>query len=170
MVVTIKFKMKSNLTASLTLLCLVLCGAAFSQNSVPNKISAIKLTAIIGEQYLHKTSIKAFNVDQNNILRPTNGFKITYFATEKKIAIHPVTMKLTSARPSSPGFDVSPVPGGSMYCLCDKAQDDCKITPMVLDNTLTFNCGGFCGCGSFIIYDTSDPVLEYETGGNWFRF
>lgn len=162
--------MKQKPNIYVTLLCVVLCGSSMTQNAESDKISAIKLTAAVGKQYWHDTRVSAFTVDKNNILRPANGFKISYIASEKKVAIHPVTMKLTSARPSLPGFDVSPVPGGTMFCLCDKTEDDCKIQTMILDNTLIFNCGGSCGCGSFIVFDTSDPVLEYETGGAWFRF
>jgi hypothetical protein len=49
--------------------------------------------------------------------------------------------------------------------------DDCKISPRIIDKTLVFSCMGGCGCESFIIYDTSDPVLGYQTaGGGWFNY
>jgi hypothetical protein len=106
-------------------LCVLFMGlhtsvSVWGQNPNMDKITAVKLTAEIGQAYFSKPSIKAFTVDKNNVLRPANGFKISYFNAEKKIAIHPKTMKLTSSRPSVPGFDVSPVPGGTMFCLCDQ--------------------------------------------------
>lgn len=161
--------MKTNLKIFLILLLLPLTAAVFGQNT--EQLTAIKLKASIGEQYYNKLEFAEFTVDKKYILRPKSGYKITYFAAEKKIAIHPKTMKMTSTQPATPGFDVKPVPGGTMFCLCDKAEDNCKISIMVLDNTLAYTCGGSCGCGSFIIYDTSDPVLEYqEQGGGWSRF
>lgn len=70
-----------------------------------------------------------------------------------------------------PGFDITQIPGGTMFCLCNEAADDCKISARIVDNTLVFQCQGTCGCSSFIIYDTSDPVLGYETAGErWFNF
>ncbi|MBK8566853.1 MAG: hypothetical protein IPN76_26865 [Saprospiraceae bacterium] len=161
--------MKTILKIFLSLLLLPWTAAVFGQNT--EQITAVKLKASIGEQYYNKLEFAEFTVDKNYILRPKSSYKITYFATEKKIAIHPKTMKLISAQPAAPGFDVTPVPGGTMFCLCDKAEDDCKTTFMILDNTLAYTCGGSCGCGSFIIYDTSDPVLEYQVpGGGCFRF
>lgn len=167
----IEQKMNTKLNFFLCLLCMALSGSTFGQTQEIGDITAVKLTAAVGKQYFNKISIEAFTVDKNNILRPKSGYKIVYFSTEKKIAILPKTMKLAGPRPSVPGFDTSKVPGGTMFCLCDKAVDDCKISPRILDNTLIFECGGSCGCGSFIIYDTSDPVLGYETAGSgWTNF
>ncbi len=163
--------MKTNLNLFLCLLCMALSVSAFGQNPESDKITAVKLTAAVGEQYFNKISLEAFTVDKNNILRPAKGYKIVYFSTEKKIGILPTTMKLLSPQPSAPGFDTTKVPGGTMFCMCDKEDDDCKISPRILDNALVFECVGRCGCGSFIIYDTSDPILGYETaGGSWFNF
>lgn len=164
-------KMNTYTNFILSLLCMVLSATAIGQNPGTDNITALKLTATVGEQYFKNISIEAFTVDKNNILRPTKDYKITYFAAEKKIAVQLKTMKFTGPQPSIPGFDVKEVPGGTMFCLCDRANDDCKISPRVIDNKLIFSCGGMCGCGSFIIYDTSDPVLGYQTaGGGWFNF
>ncbi|MDX1913856.1 MAG: hypothetical protein SFV22_20330 [Saprospiraceae bacterium] len=162
--------MKNNLIVLFCHLCLIFSMPLGAQTIAPDKITAVKLTPEIGKSYLEQTSVQAFTVNQNYILRPASGYKISYFPSEKKIAIHPVAMKLTSSRPSLPGFDTSPVPGGTMFCLCEQTQDDCKISARVIDKSLTFVCVGSCGCESFLVYDTSDPVLEYETGGIWHRF
>jgi hypothetical protein len=163
--------MNAKLNFSISVLCMFLSGLAFGQTPETDNITAVKLTAAVGQQYFNKISIEAFTVDKNNVLRSAKGYKIAYFATEKKIAILPKAMKLVSAQLSAPGFDVSEVPGGTMFCMCNQADDDCKISPRILDKTLVFSCGGSCGCGSFIIYDTSDPVLGYQTaGGGWFNY
>lgn len=162
--------MNTKLNFFLCIFFMTLGLSAFSQNPGNANITAVKLTKAAGEQYYKKINIKAFTIDKNFILRPAEGYKITWFSTEKKIAIHPVVMKLTSPQPSTPGFDTEKVPGGTMFCLCNEANDDCKISVKVLDGVLVFDCGGMCGCGSFIIYDVSDPILGYETGGNWFNF
>lgn len=153
------------------MLCAALSLSALGQNKGTDKITALKLTAAVGEQYFNKISLEAFTVDKNNILRPAKGYKIAYFSSEKKVAILPKTMKLLSPTPSVPGFDITQIPGGTMFCLCNEAADDCKISARIVDNTLVFQCQGTCGCSSFIIYDTSDPVLGYETAGErWFNF
>ena len=163
--------MNVKLNLLLCIVCMIWSASAFGQNKEIGKITAVKLTAAVGEKYFNKISLKAFTVDKDNILRPADGFIITYFAAEKKIAIHPKTMKLTSSKPIAPGFDIQEVPGGTMFCMCDRAADDCKISPRILDRTLSYECVGACGCGSFIIYDTCDPIREYETpGGSWFNF
>lgn len=167
----LEFKMNTNLNFFLYLLCMALSTSAFGQPKEGGKITAVKLTAAVGGQYFNKISLEAFKVDKNNILRPAKGYKIAYFSKEKKIAILPKDMKLGSPAPAAPGFDIAEVPGGTMFCLCDQAADDCKISPRVVDNTLIFSCQGSCGCGSFIIFDTSERILEYETsGGGWFNF
>lgn len=80
-------------------------------------------------------------------------------------------MKLTSTQPSNPSFDIENVPGGTMDYLCDQASDHCKISPRIAERMQAHDCIGSCGCGPFMIYDTSEPIREYETaGGGWFNF
>lgn len=163
--------MNTSLNFFLCILCLALSASAFGQPKGTDQITAVKLSATIGEQYFKKISIEAFKVDKNNILRPAKGYQITYFAKEKKIAILPKSMKLETPAPAAPGFDIAEVPGGTMFCLCGQAADDCKIKPRMVDNILIYDCMGYCGCGSFFIYDTSESIREYETaGGRWFNF
>ena len=163
--------MKTSINFFLCILCLTLGTSLLGQNKQINNITAIKLTAEVGEQYVNKVSIKAFTVDKKYILRPAKGYKIVHFAKEKKVVILPQDMKLSNAAPPVPGFDIAKVPGGTMFCMCGQANDDCNVDMRMADNTLFFDCNGRCGCASFVIYDTSYPVSDYETpGGGWFNF
>lgn len=66
------------------MLCAALSLSALGQNKGTDKITALKLTAAVGEQYFNKISLEAFTVDKNNILRPAKGYKIAYYSSEKK--------------------------------------------------------------------------------------
>ena len=76
-------------------------------------------------------------------------------------------------KPIEPGFDVQPVPGGTMWCVCSgSGPDNCVINVAVdEEGGINYFCDGGDCCGGFIIWDTSDPIADYETpGGGWFNF
>jgi hypothetical protein len=67
-------------------------------------------------------------------------------------------------------FDIQPIPGGMMYCMCDQGSDDCVIDMNIADGLLIYFCAGQCGCLKFSVCDDLSKVRQYETpGGEWFN-
>jgi hypothetical protein len=142
--------------------CLAFSFQALAQSDT---FIAMQMDMSIAKQYLKKYKMKSFTVDAKGVFRPAKGYHIAYIKEKKYFIIKPKG----AAVPQITGkFDVEPVPGGTMFCLCGKAADDCKIN-VTLDSedTLHYFCDGGCGCGDFIIYDTSDPVRVQTANGEW---
>ncbi|MCB0703959.1 MAG: hypothetical protein KDC34_01560 [Saprospiraceae bacterium] len=131
-------------------------------------LTAIRLKAEVAQEYAKGVQVTGFTIDKKGVLRPSKGYEIVYVSIKKQVVVRPAGQSITP-----PSFDVQPVPGGVMFCLCGgSGPDPCKINlAMDSENGLNYFCEGGNCCGSFIIYDTSDPVVDYETaGGKWFNF
>lgn len=131
------------------------------------EVTAIRLTTEGAQPYQTKYKGPNFDVDSKGILRADKGYAIEYRPAEKRFIIHPQGMSFKDGN----NFDIEPVPGGLMYCMCSSSgNDDCEIQLNINDGKVHYFCQGKCGCFQFVVCDDFNKILEYETlGGRWFN-
>jgi len=117
----------------------------------------------ITKSYLKSHNTEVFSVTKEGIFKPLKGYEIIFLKEKKSFVFKSVDQPMPQ---SISGFDIEKIPGGTMFCLCDAANDDCSIDATLgPDKVLRYFCGGQCGCTRLIIFDDCDP-LQVQTGGS----
>ncbi|MEL6972458.1 MAG: hypothetical protein AAFO02_19995 [Bacteroidota bacterium] len=148
----------------LLLLGLTVATTASAQEGSFVEVSAVRVSeAFINAYDEAKYQVGLFTIDKERALRPLKGNKLWVSPKTGKFRVAPAGFKGINELRVGSNFDVEPVPGGLMWCMCASANDDCKIFVSIADNALTYFCDGSCTCNKFFECDT--PVMAYQTLG-----
>jgi hypothetical protein len=130
-------------------------------------IKAVKISQETAEEYWGKYIDMGFTVDRRNVLRAEKGYEILLLSGKQQFVVKPIGIDYNG----SGNFDVENVPGGTMFCMCAVANDDCEISVNVEGDTISYFCDGGCGCGKFTIMDIQKDYPEYQSmQGDWSAF
>ena len=138
---------------------------AQSEEAIP--ILAVRLTEEAAEPYLEEYQLTGVTVDEEAILRPAAGYDMYFLPEKEQFVVKPVKIPIQS----TDDYEAKDVPGGTMFCMCGAANDDCEISVTIENGTISYFCDGSCGCGSFIIFDVSFDTPEFQSAsGDWRSF
>lgn len=154
----------------LTFICIVFClsSSLFAQKGENTVVvKAVKISESAAEPYWGKYVVTGFTVDERMILRAQKGYELLLLREENQFVVKPVGIDYQEAG----NFDIENVPGGTMFCMCASASDDCQITVTMEGNSIHYFCDGSCGCGSFTVWDVQKDYPEYQSmNGDWRPF
>ncbi|MDX1913855.1 MAG: hypothetical protein SFV22_20325 [Saprospiraceae bacterium] len=159
----------------LPLFLLFAVGLLFSSFSLENPVAdEIVVTGLRFNktriEALKKTPVQpAFIIDEKNILRPTQAYKILYVKSDKALVLIPSATAYSTFKQLS-GYEELELPGGILIgCMCNELNDDCRFDNSKIETR--FDCKGNCGCYIGIVFDLNPGPIQYETapGGPWYN-
>ena len=151
-----------------TLACIGFNTTGFAQKGKTGEvIKAVKINQETAEEYWGKYVDMGFTVDRRSVLRAEKGYEILLLSEKQQFVVKPIGIDYTDAG----NFDIENVPGGTMFCMCAAASDDCEISVNIEGNYVSYFCDGGCGCGKFTIWDVQKDYPDFQTmQGEWRAF
>ncbi len=147
---------------TIPLLFLALSTIVSAQDGTFLEVEAVRVAEAFAEPYqTGKYQVEGFTIDKEMALRPVKGYRLWVGTKTSKFRITSATLKKDSALAPSTNFDVEPIPGGYIWCMCNSLNDDCKVIVSPHDNELNYGCIS-SGCSCLALLESDNPVVAYQ--------